>query len=53
MSSFESNAPWRMCDAITDENIKKIESIGTPLANWKIRNGIATLKNDLFIFSPW
>lgn len=52
MSSFESNAPWRMCDAITDENIKKIESIGTPLANWKIRNGIATLKNDLFIFSP-
>lgn len=52
MSSFDSNAPWRMCDAVTDENIKKIENAGTPLSNWKIRNGIATLKNDLFIFSP-
>ena len=52
MSSFDNNSPWRMCDTVTDENIKKIENAGIPLSNWKIRNGIATLKNDLFIFSP-
>ncbi|MDI1324353.1 MAG: N-6 DNA methylase [Algoriphagus sp.] len=35
------------------EIINKVESIGTPLGEkFKTRNGIATLKNDIFIFDP-
>lgn len=35
------------------EILNKIESIGTPLGEkFKTRNGIATLKNDIFIFDP-
>lgn len=35
------------------EILNKIESIGTPLGEkFKTRNGIATLKNDIFIFEP-
>jgi len=34
-------------------NINKIESIGIPLGNkFPIRNGLATLSNDIFIFKP-
>lgn len=32
--------------------INKLESVGTPLSKWKIRNGLATLKNDLYFFKP-
>ena len=35
-----------------DRVIYKLESSGTPLSHWKIRNGLATLKNDIFFFSP-
>lgn len=35
-----------------DKVIKRLEGAGTPLSNWKIRNGLATLKNDLFFFVP-
>jgi adenine-specific DNA-methyltransferase len=35
------------------ENISKIENIGTPLGDkFPIRNGLATLSNDVFIFKP-
>jgi hypothetical protein len=35
------------------ENINKIESIGIPLGDkFPIRNGLATLSNDVFIFKP-
>ncbi|TYA89259.1 N-6 DNA methylase [Seonamhaeicola marinus] len=35
------------------ENINKIESIGIPLGDkYPIRNGLATLSNDIFIFKP-
>lgn len=35
------------------ENINKIESIGIPLGDkYPIRNGLATLSNDVFIFKP-
>lgn len=35
------------------ENINKIENIGTPLGDkYPIRNGLATLSNDVFIFKP-
>ncbi len=35
------------------ENINKIESIGIPLGDkFPIKNGLATLSNDIFIFKP-
>lgn len=49
---FEYNAPWRLTSHETDEIIYKIEHAGTPISHWKIRNGLATLKNDLFFFEP-
>lgn len=49
---FEFNAPWRLASNETDEIIYKIEHAGTPISHWKIRNGLATLKNDLFFFEP-
>ncbi len=49
---FEFNAPWRLTSNETDEIIYKIEHAGTPISHWKIRNGLATLKNDLFFFEP-
>ena len=49
---FEFNTPWRLISSETDEIIYKIEHAGTPISHWKIRNGLATLKNDLFFFEP-
>lgn len=49
---FDFNAPWRLISNETDEIIYKIEHAGTPISHWKIRNGLATLKNDLFFFVP-
>ncbi|WP_434779062.1 HsdM family class I SAM-dependent methyltransferase [Neisseria sp. Ec49-e6-T10] len=37
----------------SNELIKKIESVGTPLGEkYKTSHGLATLKNDLYIFTP-
>lgn len=52
MKDFAENQPWRLCDAVHDDLIYKIEHVGTPLGTWKIRNGLATLKNDLYFFVP-
>ena len=49
---FSRDEPWRMRRGDIDIVIDKLESSGTPLGNWKIRNGLATLKNDLFFFTP-
>lgn len=35
-----------------DKYIKKLETQAFPLNKWKIRNGLATLKNDVFFFEP-
>ncbi|MCI1951904.1 MAG: N-6 DNA methylase [Clostridiales bacterium] len=52
MGSFSQGAPWRMRGANIDSVIEKLESAGRPLTNWKIRNGLATLMNDLYFFTP-
>lgn len=49
---FPDGKPWRMRERSIDEVIYKLESSGTPLSNWKIRNGLATLKNDIYFFTP-
>lgn len=44
---------WLINDLQIVENIKRIESAGKSLGNsYKIRNGIATLSNDTYIFKP-
>lgn len=44
---------WLLNDKKIIENIKRIERIGVSLGEkYKIRNGIATLSNDIYIFRP-
>lgn len=44
---------WLINDKRIVENIKRIEAVGTSLGEkYKIRNGIATLSNDTYIFKP-
>ena len=50
--SFDGANPWRMSEKEIDYAIKKIENIGIKLGSYKIRNGLATLKNDIYFFSP-
>lgn len=50
--SFPKGSPWRMRKSDIDIIIDKLETSGTPLSNWKIRNGLATLKNELYFFTP-
>ena len=49
---FEDGAPWRLYNNKIDNVICRFEKEGTPLSHWKIRNGLATLKNELFFFFP-
>lgn len=51
-NQFEAGKPWRMRRSSVDSVIAKLENTGEPLSHWKIRNGLATLKNDLYFFTP-
>ncbi len=49
-SQLDSITGWNLQD---NEIISKIESTGTPFGNlYKTRHGIATLKNEIYIFKP-
>jgi methylase of polypeptide subunit release factors len=49
-SSLDSHNGWNLQNA---DLVNKIESTGKPFGQlYKTRNGIATLKNSIFIFSP-
>lgn len=49
-NSLDSFNGWNLQEM---DILNKIESIGVPLGKkFKTRNGVATLKNDIFIFSP-
>lgn len=51
--TLNSKKGWLLNDKRIVQNIKKIENCGSPLgAIFKIRNGIATLSNDIYIFKP-
>jgi len=44
---------WLLSDKRVIENIKRIEAAGASLGEtYKIRNGIATLSNEIYIFKP-
>jgi len=50
--SFTGYAPWRMSEKEIDLTIRKIEGAGVKLDSYRIRNGLATLKNDIYFFMP-
>lgn len=44
---------WYLINKKIQKNISKIESLGTPLGEkFEIRNGFATLKNNIYVFKP-
>lgn len=49
---FGEGRPWRMRDGNVDAVISKLEHTGKPLREYVIRNGLATLGNDIFFFKP-
>lgn len=52
-NSLNSQKGWLLNNTNAIINIKKIENIGTPLGRlFKIKNGIATLSNETYIFKP-
>ena len=51
-AAFPGTAPWRMRSPEIDDIIRKLETTGRPLSQYCIRNGLATLANDVFFFRP-
>jgi methylase of polypeptide subunit release factors len=50
---LDNKKGWLLNRSEVLKNIKKIEAIGTPLGDkYPIKNGLATLSNDVFIFKP-
>ncbi|WP_052447558.1 Eco57I restriction-modification methylase domain-containing protein [Clostridium polynesiense] len=43
---------WKLGDSKVNTNIAILESFKRKLGDYKIKNGIATLKNELYIFTP-
>lgn len=52
LNDFKEGSPWRLCNEQVDTILRKIETTGKPLNDYKIRNGLATLKNDIYFFTP-
>ncbi len=52
-ASLDDKKGWLLNKNEILKNIKKIEKTGTPLGDkYPIKNGLATLSNDVFIFKP-
>lgn len=52
-SDLDDHKGWNLNNAEILHNIRKIESAGKPLGEmFQIKNGIATLANDIYIFRP-
>lgn len=52
MDSYKEDAEWRFGNSSIDGVISRIENQEQKLEDYKIRNGLATLKNDLYFFTP-
>ena len=51
--NLDNHKGWNLNQSDVLQIINRIEHTGTPLGNkYRIKNGIATLANDLFIFQP-
>lgn len=50
---LDNHKGWLLTDKITTTIIQQIENTGLPLGSlFEIRNGFATLKNDVYVFRP-
>lgn len=49
---FQTNKEWKFANPQIDSVVKKIENQPIKLDNYKIRNGLATLSNDIYFFNP-
>lgn len=49
---LDDHKGWNLGEKKTLNTINRIEKAGTPLSKYCIKNGIATLANDIFIFRP-
>lgn len=53
IKSLDHHKGWNLNTSEVMENIARIEAVGRPLGElFHIKNGIATLANDIFIFRP-
>ncbi len=48
----QSTSPWILVNKMSTSNINKIQRFDRKLSNCVIKNGIATLKNDVYFFTP-
>lgn len=53
MKNYVKDSAWRFGNKEIDTRITTIEKQPYKLDDFKIRNGLATLKNNLFIFQPY
>ena len=52
-SDLDDHKGWNLNNAEILQNIRRIESVGRPLGElFQIKNGIATLANNVYIFRP-
>lgn len=52
-SDLNDHKGWNLNNSEIMQNIRKIENVGRPLGElFQIKNGIATLANDIYIFRP-
>lgn len=51
-NDFNLNQPWKMCNNDYLSMIKTINKMENKLGMYKIKNGLATLKNDIYFFTP-
>ena len=51
-TKLDDHKGWNLGEKKVLSSINRIEKCGTPLSQYCIKNGIATLANDVFIFRP-
>lgn len=51
IKDYQTNKEWRFANPQIDSVVRKIENQPYKLDDYKIRNGLATLSNDIYFFS--
>lgn len=52
ISKYQENKEWRFANPKIDEVIRRIENQPIKLNDYRIRNGLATLCNEVYFFDP-
>ena len=51
-SKFEINEPWYLVNKSEMEDLQKLKQFPIKLKDFNIKNGIATLRNEIYFFTP-